>query len=368
MKRYTVFILSLMTALGIMNESGAQKFYIGSVEKSDEAVIQLVELTSNGDELKKIQELRAGPSPGYLSVSSDNKVLYTVTGDNRVHSIALEPDGKMLPLNSVGSKGVNPCHVSVDTRTRMAYVSNYSDGTFSVFSLNKDGSLEKLIYIEQFSGNSIHEKRQQSPHAHSAVYSTSGKYVYVADLGTDRVLNYEVNMTKGKIEPNLNQPYIETPPGAGPRHMVVHPSGKWLFVLNELDATISVFEILKNGVLTLKTSYPTLPADVNPEGNTSAAIRLHPNGKFLYISNRGFNAVHGFEINKVGDLQSIGYVKEGISIPRDFNISPDGNKMIVANLTTNDISVYLVEQTSGKLTYKRNLSVGVEPSCIEFIK
>ncbi|ODS76124.1 MAG: 6-phosphogluconolactonase [Cytophagaceae bacterium SCN 52-12] len=346
-------------------QESAIRFMIGSTDRSDSSGVHFATLNPETGEIAFKGFTATAPSPGYIAFSSDKKALFVVTGDNKISSYGFA-DGELTFINSQPAEGLNPCHVSVHPSGEMAFLANYSDGSFSAYGIEEGFRLTPAVYTEKYEGSGPNEGRQKSPHAHCAVVTPNGKYVYVTDLGTDKVMNYVIDASDRKTEPNAAQPFFSVKPGAGPRHLAVHPDGKWLYLINELDATVTAASIAENGSLTELATYPTLPAGYAEPGNTSAAIRLHPNGKFVYVSNRGYDAVHGFRIEADGTLTKVNEVREKIAAPRDFNLDPSGKFMVVGNQKTNDLTLLTVDPETGVLTYKSTSGNIAGPSCFEF--
>ncbi len=364
-----VLALALVTGLLAANQVNRDSvlLYIGTTDKSGDAAIRLASLHLESGEITVLETIPTGPGPGYLRLSPDKKALYAVTGDHKINAFKVDKNGRLLFLNNLDSEGLNPCHVSVSPDGKQAYLANYTGGSFTAYRLSGDKSLSGVIYREQYEGKGPHTRRQEKAHAHSAVPTPDGRFVLVADLGTDKLMNYQVDKRTGELAPHPKQPFYTGIPGAGPRHLVVHPSGKWLYLLNELDATITAASIDSEGVIQTLAVYKTLPETYTGTDNTSAAIRLHPNGGLLYASNRGYDAVHGFRIGADGRLTPVGEARQGISTPRDFNIDPSGKVMVIANLKTNDFAVYGINGQTGALTFRKQTGSIKEPSCIEFL-
>ena len=361
--------LIFVLALGLSAFSFKDKtvlFYIGSQDKSENAAISLAELDLTTGQIVLKESFKTAPAPGYVSISPSKKNLYAVTGDNKISAYAIGTDHKLTYLNSQSSEGMNPCHVSVDPSGKMAFASNYTGGSFTAYTLAADGKVNPPTFSQQFTGKGPNEKRQEKAHAHFSAASPNGKYVYTVDLGTDHVMNYVVNTQTGELKPNPAQAAFEAKPGAGPRHFVITPSGKNMFILNELDLTVTACSINDAGVITAIASYPTIPADFK-DPSTSSAIRLHPNGKFVYTSNRGHNSISAFQIKADGTLQKVDEQTQAIKTPRDFNIDPTGKYMIVANQDKDNLVVYEVNAKTGKLTFKHE-SISVKlPICVAFL-
>lgn len=361
--------ITLVLILGFSAISFKEKtvlFYTGSQDKTENASISLCELDLATGKITLKENFKTSPGPGYVSISPNKKNLYAVTSDNKISAYAIGPDQKLTYLNSQPSEGLNPCHVSVDPSGKMAFVSNYTGGSFAAYTLGTDGKVNPATYSQQFTGTGPNEKRQEKAHAHFTATTPNGKYAYVVDLGTDHVMNYIVNTQTGELKPNPAQASFNAKPGAGPRHFVISPSGKYMYLLNELDLTLTACSISENGVITAIASYATVPADFK-EPNTSAAVHLHPNGKFVYTSNRGHNSISAFQIKSNGELEKVDEVTQAIKTPRDFNIDPTGKYMIVANQDKDNLVVYEINPKTGKLTFKHE-SIAVKlPICVAFL-
>lgn len=360
----------ILMGLGLLSscaapQENAIRFMIGSTDKSDSSGIHFAALDPETGEISFKGFTATAPSPGYIAFSPDKKALFVVTGDNKISSYGFA-DGQLTLINSQPAEGLNPCHVSVHPSGGMAFLANYSDGSFSAYGVEEGFRLTPAVYNEKYEGSGPNESRQKSAHAHCTVVSPNGKYVYVADLGTDKVMNYVIDAADKKAEPNTAQPFFQLKPGAGPRHLAIHSGGKWLYLINELDATVTAASIAEDGSLTELGTYPTLPAGYGEPGNTSAAIRIHPNGKFLYVSNRGYDAIHGFRIEEGGTLTKVTEVREKIAAPRDFNLDPSGKFLVVGNQKTNDLTLLSVNPETGELAYKSTTGNIAGPSCFEF--
>ena len=342
------------------------KFYIGSQEKNAGAAISLCELDLSNGNVTLLDTNGAVPAPGYLALSPDKKFLYAVSSNNTINAFKINSDSKLSWLNSASSEGMNPCHISVHPSGKLAFASNYTGGSFNAYPILGDGKLAPSSYHEQYNGSGPNTARQEKSHAHFAQATPNGRYVYAVDLGADKVMNYQVDVKTGKLTPNPSQPFFTAKPGTGPRHFVIHSSGKWLFLLNELSATLSVCSIDKNGVITEVGSYATVPADFTA-ANTSAAIHMHPNNNFVYVSNRGHNSVSAFKILADGKLEKVSEATQGVATPRDFNIDPSGKFMVIANQSTDNLVIYDVDAKTGKLTFRSKSIESRLPICIVFL-
>ncbi|NIJ55763.1 lactonase family protein [Dyadobacter arcticus] len=359
-------ILLIIALITLSFQDKTIPFYIGTQDKGANSSITLCELNLATGQITQLDTFNNCVGPGYLALSPNKKNLYAVSGDHKISAFSIGADKKLTYINSQPSEGLNPCHVSVHPSGKMAFAANYTGGSFTTYTLQPDGKVNAPVYTEQFTGTGPNVKRQEKAHAHFATASPDGKFVYVTDLGSDKIMNYVADTKAGKLTPNPAQPFFSGKPGSGPRHLIIHPSGKSLFLLNELEATLTSCTIDKNGVITALNTYPTIPADFTG-ANTSSAIHLHPNGKFVYVSNRGHNSISAFKIKENGELEMVDQQIKSIATPRDFNVDPTGKLMIVANQSADNLVVYDVDPVTGKLTFKHE-SIGVKlPICITFL-
>jgi 6-phosphogluconolactonase len=365
MKKLLIYLL-LVGILTSFTDKGKVFFYIGTTNKSDQSVIALAELDLSTGNVRLVDSAVVSPAPSYLAIGPGKKTLYAVTLDNQIRAFGIEPNKKLRFLNSVSSEGANPCHVSVHPSGKKVFAANYSGGTFAAYDLLPSGSIGEISYTEQYSGSGPNQRRQNKAYAHCAVNSPNGKYVYVADLGTDRVMNYQVVGKGDKIVPNPSQAYLTIKPGSGPRQMSFHSNGKYVYLLNELSADLTAIAVSAQGVLEEIETYPTIPADFQG-ANSAAAVHLHPNGKFVLVSNRGHNSISVFRILSNGKLQQVDVQTQNIDTPRDFNIDPTGRFVVVGNQMTSDLTVFAIDPATGKLTFRVAGIKVANPTAIAFL-
>jgi 6-phosphogluconolactonase len=316
-------------------------------------------------------------SPAFFAIDKNGEYLYTT---NEVDAMKDQPGGaisaykidqgtgNLTLLNQQPSGGAGPCHISLDAAGKYVFVANYNGGNFSVYSIEKDGKLGKQTAFMQHSGSSVHPQRQTKPHTHCIKSDPSNRFVLVTDLGTDKLFVYRFNQKNGSIQPN-NPPYSSPAPGSGPRHFAFHTSGKWVYLLNELSSSVTVYAWENNkGQLTELQTLGTLPTDFNGT-NTAAEIAVHPNGKFLYCTNRGHNSIALFSIDtNTGKIEFVERYSSQGKIPRNFCIDPSAKWMIVTNHGTNNAAVFKIDPETGKLTYTENSVTVPNPFCIQFLK
>lgn len=266
----------------------------------------------------------------------------------KVKSFSLDRQtNTMQLLDTEDTFGAHPCYLSLDPKEEFLIVGNYSGGNFSAYKI-EDGKLNH-VQTYQHEGQSINPSRQESAHVHSVVFHPSGKYLLVGDLGTDKIHVYDFNPTFAVPFNNADTPYHEVEAGAGPRHLVVHPSGSPVYLVHELSAELGVYTFNNGEMARIQTVSLTDDDFIGAVG--AAEVRISPDGKFVYASNRGdANDITVFEIENEGKLKFVERVKTGGEMPRNFIITKDGNYLLVAHQASHTITVFERNQRSGKLS------------------
>ncbi|MEN6574962.1 MAG: lactonase family protein [Phycisphaerales bacterium] len=310
-------------------------------------------------------------NPSFIEVHPSGKSLYAVSeaGESgRVLAYAIDPDtGDLKLLNERPSGGAGPCHVNVDHAGRHVLVANYNSGSASVIPIRPDGGLGEPTGFVQHEGSSVNPGRQKGPHAHSINPSPDDRFVFVADLGLDKVMIYKLDGQTGKIAAN-DPPFAQVKAGAGPRHFAFHPNGAYAYVINELDSTITAFAYKPAaGSLNEIQTVPTLPSGFSGS-SWSAEVRVHPTGKFLYGSNRGHDSIAVYRINPTkGTLTFVEHETAGIKVPRNFNIDSTGRFCLVANQDGDSIVVFRIDPETGSLDPTGHKIAVSKPVCIRFL-
>jgi 6-phosphogluconolactonase len=317
--------------------------------------------------MRVIAQLPAGTAPGYIALVKDK--LYAVSEDhqsekeNTLRAYQFDVDKPALELlGEVSSLGLHPCHIAVSRDGGSLFTTNYSSSSIAQFDLGDDGSIGHGIFFEQFEGSSVNPNRQKRPYPHYINTTIDGRFVLTADLGTDKVMVHGVD-ERGRMSVNMSQPFLKLPPGSGPRHLEFHPNNRWIYVLNELNSTMSRIAY-HQGEFRLMETVSTLPDDFDGT-SYSAAVRLHPNGRYLYCSDRGSDSISAFEIDDNGRLTRVQTFGEGIGWVRDFNVSPSGNYIIAGNQKTSRI-VLLALTMQGTIEKVLSTLELPNPSCIVF--
>ena len=314
-------------------------------------------------------------NPAFLAVHPRRQVLYAVSEmagfrggqTGAVSAFAIGTDSGVLTLlNQQASGGAGPCHLEVDPSGRCLLVANYSGGTVAAFPLAADGRIEPASQIVAHAGRSVHPQRQNKPYAHFITPSPDGRFALACDLGADRVFVYTLDAAKASLMPN--DPPAALAPGAGPRHLAFHPSGRFVFVVNELNSTVSSFAWdATRGTLNAIQTVPTLPAGCT-NANTTAEIEVHPNGQFVYASNRGHDSVAVFAVEAAtGRLNPVEIVPSGGKTPRCFSIAPDGRHLFVANQASGSVGVFELDSATGRLKATGQSVSVASPVCIKFL-
>jgi len=316
-------------------------------------------------------------NPSFVAISPNGRFLFAVNelqkyqGPNSGGVSAFSIDqatGKLTFLNEVASRGADPCYIIVDKAGKHVLVANYTGGSVAVFPILADGKLGDATAFVQHTGHGANPQRQEGPHAHSIDLSPDNRFAFVDDLGLDETLVYKYDAAKGTLTPN-DPPFVKMDPGAGPRHFVLAPSGKFAYVVAEMGQTVTALSVnLKSGTLTRLQTLSTLPADFKGE-NDDAEIHISTSGKFLYASNRGHDSIAIFAIDPVkGTLTKIDDVSTEGKIPRSFEIDPTGNYLFAENEKSNDIVVFKIDQKTGRLTPTGQKLEVDEPVCLKFLK
>ena len=244
----------------------------------------------------------------------------------------------------------------------MMAVANYGDGSTVSFLLDGKGMPSEAVTVLQHLGKSVHPERQTAPHAHGVYFS--GNSLFVPDLGLDQTLAYTYDPAKGSIQA-AQPPFATSQPGDGPRHLTIHPTMPWVYVVNELSNTVTHFTRTGHA-LEAQKSVTTLPADFKGV-NTTAEIEIHSNGRFLYASNRGHHSIASFSIDqKTGQLTALGHTVADAKTPRHFTIAPGGAFLIVAGQDSDQLHVLAIDPQSGQLSPTEHKLAVPSPICLLF--
>ena len=298
-------------------------------------------------------------SPSYLAFHPNGRFLYSVNEmpppgkkGGGVSAFAIDQKtGALTFLNQESSVGEGPCHLIVDKEGKHVLAANYGSGSVVVLPIDEKGRLGDPTDFVQHKGKSIDPGRQEGPHAHCVALDAANHFAFVCDLGLDKVMIYKYDAAKGKLTPN-DPPAADVAPGSGPRDIAFTPDGKFAYVMNELNSTMTAFAYdADHGALKTLQTLSTLPKG-GFKGDTSCAeVVVHPSGKFVFGSNRGQNSIVTFAIDpKTGHMTYVANQGEGIKVPRGFNVDPTGTWAVVANQDSDSVVTFRIDPKTGELT------------------
>lgn len=317
-------------------------------------------------------------NPSYIVSHPSRRFLYCVNElkeyggkpGGAVTAVRVDLDNAALTsLNTKASHGGDPCHLVVDATGRHLLVANFSGGNVSVLPIRTDGMLGDASQVIHHTGSGIDPVRQASPHPHAVVLDAANRFAFVPDLGLDRVMIYAFDAVTGKLRPNPAQPWITIAPGAGPRQLVMHPSGRFAYVISELNSTLSAYRYdAVLGTFAELQTLSTLPANfIGP--STCAELKISSSGQFLYGSNRGYHSIAVFEVDSLSGLMSVrGHVSTRGRAPRHFALSEDGARLIAANQDSDDLFVFDVDLVTGIPVWTGQQAHVGTPVCVHFAR
>jgi len=369
MKKTVTILLSILALTTIQAQEKKLNLVVGTYTKSCESKgIYVYEFDSKSGDFSLKSNTENIINPSYLTVSSDNKFVYSVSENDKKSSVSAfgfdSKSGKLNFINYQNPNGLNPCYIiNVEKNVITA---NYSSGSISVLGKNNDGSIGAVKQVVQHIGKSISASRQEAPHAHMVYFSPDKKYVLANDLGTDKVYVYQYNPNSATEVLTLKSS-ITVKAGSGPRHLIFSKDGKYVYLLQELDGTITSFSYA-DGVLKKVSETTVVAADF--KGDIGAAdIHISPDGKFLYATNRGTaNDISVFKILKNGKLEFVQRTSTLGKGPRNFNIDPTGNFLLVGHQYTNEIVIFKRDKKTGSLTATGKKIPLCSPVCLIFTK
>ena len=329
-------LLSALSFTGMTQSNPLQYLITGTYTGGKSEGIYVFEFNSNNGSYREVSHVKTS-NPSFLAVSPDEKFVYAVNengnNDNGGEVSAFSFDkktGRLAAINKQLSGGDAPCYIQTDKTGRWVVAGNYSSGTLSVLPVSASGELGNATTTIQHKGSGVNKERQEKPHVHCTIFSQDDKWLFVPDLGIDKVMIYAFDSKTGKLKP-APQPYVKIKDGGGPRHLTFHPNNQYAYLMEEMGGAVDVFQY-SNGKL--KPIQHIASVQANDTGFIgSADIHVSADGKFLYASNRGgFNTIAIYKIDQQnGTLTFIGHQSSLGEIPRNFTIDPSGNYLLAAN-------------------------------------
>lgn len=371
-KAFLIALLALPVFLHAQTSGKVYDLLVGTYTTGKSEGIYVYHFDTGTGKITYVNKVTGVDNPSYIAIAKDNRFVYSVNevGTDRKGSVSSfsfdAASGELKLINKQPSIGAGPCYILLDKKRKYAFTANYAGGSLTALPINDDGSLAAPSQTIQDEGHSVDKARQNEPHVHTAILSPDEKYLMYTDLGTDKlnICKYDPSAPKPLTPADLA--FVSATPGTGPRHLVFHPNGKYLYMIQEMGAKITGYNYHK-GKLTEITS-----ASLLPDGFTGAVgaadIHISADGKFLYSTNRGdANEIEVFAIDKsTGALTFVQRTSSMGKMPRNFSLDPSGNFLLVANQNSDDVYVFSIDKTTGKLTYTgEKLEVG-NPSCLKF--
>ncbi len=375
-----VTAVSVLTSSSVSSQSTDILVYFGTYtgETSTSKGIYVSRLDHATGALTSPELVAETPNPSYLAVHPSGAWLYAANevrsfGDKQTGSVSAfrvdRASGRLSPVNQESSGGRGAVHLIVDKAGRNVLVANYGGGSAAVLPIGTDGALRPASAFVQHTGSGFDPRRQSAPRAHSINLDPGNRYAYVPDLGIDKVMVYRFDGERGTLMAG-DPPFAAVRPGAGPRHFAFHPGGRFAYVINEIDVTLTAFAAdSERGTLTELETVSTLRlGETVQPGFSTADVQVHPSGRFLYGSNRGHDTIVVFAIDpKSGRLSYIEHESTQGSGPRAFGIDPTGRYLLAANQRSDSVVVFRIDQQTGHLASTGHTVRIGSPACVKFV-
>ena len=348
--------------------------YVGTFTSGKSEGIYVYRMNRLSGELTGLHSIKS-VNPSFLAIDHSKRFLYAVNEVNEfggkptgaVSAFAIDRATKNLSfLNQQASSGADPCYLTIDRKRKSLLVANYTGGNIVVLPIQHNGYLGEATDLEQHQGSGPKEQ-QKKPHAHCVILDSSDRYALAADLGIDKVMIYRYDASHGRLSP-AKEPSTQLRPGAGPRHLTLHPNRKYVYVISELDSTVTAFKYDGiSGTLSMIETVSTLPDNFSGV-SYCADVHVSASGKFLYGSNRGHDSIVVFAIDRrTGKLKQLGHTGTGGKWPRNFTIDPTGRFLLVANQHTDNVVSFRIDARTGLLEPTGHVAEIPVPVCLKFL-
>ncbi|KLT18510.1 lactonase family protein [Neobacillus vireti] len=341
--------------------------FIGTYTKGESKGIYSFSLDTDEAKITDIKVAAQAENPTYLTISNDNRFLYSVAKEGETGGVAafsINESGELTAINRQMLDGSSPCHVSIDSKNNYLFSANYHKGEVVSHLISpENGSLQPAASVIKHEGRGP-DSRQEKPHTHYAGLTPDEKFLAAVDLGIDALITYAVNddgsLKKVKLLP--------LKAGSGPRHLTFHPNGKFAYLMTEFSSEVIVLNYhSENGHFTEKQYISTLPADFS-ENNQGSAIHISSDGRFIYAGNRGHNSIALFSVNQEsGELSFIEHTSTEGDWPRDFALDPSEKFIVASNQESGNLVLFSRDTGTGKLTLILSDIMVPYPVCVKFL-
>jgi 6-phosphogluconolactonase len=341
-------------------------------EGSQSKGIYLYRMDPASGELTFAWEAQGVLNPSFLDLHPQRNFLYAVNEietfagqeGGGVSAFSVDPaSGELQLLSAYSSRGKSPCYISIEATGRFALVANYSSGNVAMLPIQTYGSLGPATAVDQHAGSSVDPERQTAPYAHCIRPDPTNRFAIATDLGADKLFIYRMDLENGKLEAHAE---VRVQPGAGPRHLIFHPNGQYLYLLNELNSTVIVYRYHPDaGSLEEIQTLSTLPPGFQGE---NLCADLHIWGKYLYASNRKHDSIAWYLIDEnTGRLAYQGEVPSGGKEPRGCVIDPSGSFLLAAHEKSDNVVIFKIDPGTGGLSRTGQEAKLSKPVCVRFV-
>jgi len=375
-RRALAFALAALAMIAAPRPAAAADplVFVTAFAPGERGGIHAYEFSTKDGRLKPLRRTAGAENPFFLAVSPDRKYLYSTHakqfGGKENEQVAayeiIGRTGELRLLNRQSARGTSACYVDVDKTGKAVLVANYASGSVAALPIKADGSLGEPASFIRHRGSSVNPQRQKEPHAHCIVVSPNNRYAFAADLGTDQIFCYKLDPAAAKLTPNKPR-FARSPAGAGPRHLAFHPNGKHVYAINELLNSVTVFDYDADfGTLSAKQTISTLP-DGFKGTSYCADVKITPDGRYLYGTNRGHDSIAAYKVGEDGRLARIAIKPSLGKGPQNLAITPDGTWLLCANMPGDNVAVFRIDPKTGRLTSAGEPVKQPSPSCIRLL-
>ena len=369
---YGLAALPLASRLSWAADRQSKMIFIGTYTKTTSKGIYAYRWNPESGEMKEIGLAAKTPNPSFLTLSPGREHLYSVNEQPSapagfISAFGIQgASGKLAPINMVPSGGAAPCNLTTDHTGHSLFVANYTSGSMASFKILPGGGLSKHVADIYYKGHSVDPDRQKAAHTHCTTVSPDNKYLLVNDLGMDRIMVYHFNPDTAEVTPN-DPPFYSAIPGSGPRNLTFHPNRRWAYSVNEMASTIDCMDWdSAKGTLTRFQNISSLPKHATRPSYV-AKVAVHPNGHFLYTSNRGDDSITVFSIDSAnGRVTLMQRISTEGKYPRDFSLDPTGRWLVAANQNSANIVVLKCDGHTGHLSSTGRQYSLDSPVCVLF--